>query len=382
VKIALVILHADASRGGAERYTLDLAEGLAKRGHDVSILASSFQDAPVAGTRVLLPATGATRTGRYRAFLDSLDQQLDRAKYDVVHTMLPVRRCDVYHPHAGIAADAIAAGHLNKTGAMNRALSCLGNRFNSRRNKFAAVERELLNSGNPPLVFCLSNLIKGVVKRHYPSLSDSRLVSLFNGVDLHRFDPQANPGARQTIRDRFKLAEDALVGLILAQDFERKGLQQAIEAVSLVKNPKLFLLVGGKPDPSKYQKLAASLGMSKQIIFAGPVSNPVDFYQTADFFVLPTHFDPCSLVVLEALAMGLPVISTVKNGACEVMQDGVHGRVLTDPRDVQALARAIQEMEDNFGRAKAAQTCLQLRPLLSQETHLQKVEDQYRQVIK
>jgi UDP-glucose:(heptosyl)LPS alpha-1,3-glucosyltransferase len=98
--------------------------------------------------------------------------------------------------------------------------------------------------------------------------------------------------------------------------------------------------------------------------------NIIAQYREADFFVLPTKHDPCSLVVLEALAMGLPVISTVFNGATEIMKDGVHGFVLEDPEDVSALADAMRKMLDPQLRARMRQACLELRPRLSYEHHV------------
>src|SRR2546428_13609729 len=91
VKIALVILHADPARGGAERYTLDLAAGLTRRGYDVSLLASTFAGVPEGVAKVEVQSSGATRTRRYVRFLDSLDQHLARQSYDIGHAMLPVR---------------------------------------------------------------------------------------------------------------------------------------------------------------------------------------------------------------------------------------------------------------------------------------------------
>ncbi len=381
MKIALVILHANAARGGAERYTLDLAAALVKRGHDVWILASSFQSQPFAGKPLLIEAKGMTRTGRYEGFIDRVQLELGNPphRFDVVHAMLPIRRCDIYHPHAGVAAEAVAAGHLNKAGGVSRLFSRLGNRFNARRHKFAEVEREMLAAA-PPVIFCLSDLIKTVVKKHYPDFPDEKLISLFNGIDLDRFDPSRNQQARKTIRDRLNIGTDAVVGLMLAQDFERKGLRQAIEALARVEDSKLLLIVGGKPDPSVYQKSARSLGVAHRMRFVGSVAQPADFYQAADFFLLPTFFDPCSLVVLEALAMGLPVISTMQNGACEIMIDGVHGRVLTDPGDIAALANSIAEMLDPARRKNMASACLGIRPMLSQDAHVSLVEAIYSSV--
>jgi UDP-glucose:(heptosyl)LPS alpha-1,3-glucosyltransferase len=106
------------------------------------------------------------------------------------------------------------------------------------------------------------------------------------------------------------------------------------------------------------------------MIFAGAVEEPYTVYRAADFFVLPTRHDPCSLVVLEALAMGLPVISTVFNGASEVMVPGEHGFVLKDPADVDALAAAMRRMLDPENRRAMSNACLHLRPALSYEHHL------------
>ena len=363
MKIALVILHADVARGGAERYTLDLAASLVRRGHEVSILASSFQNENTAGARVLLPAVGFTRTRRYLRFLDELDLHLTRVNYDVVHAMLPVRRCDVYHPHAGVAA------------------ASPGNLFNPRRKMFAVVEGKLLTSASPPVVLCLSNLIQEVVQRNYSALQKSKLALLFNGIDLTRFDPAARPESKNAVRKRFEIRSDAIVGLLLAQDFERKGLRQAMEAVARVEDPRLILLVGGKQDTQPYRRLAEKLGIHNQVVFAGPVENPADFYRAANFFVLPTRFDPCSLVVLEALAMGLPVISTVKNGACEIMVDGVHGYILSDPANISALVDAMGNLLVDNRIVDMRRACLELRPILSQEHHLDRLETIYSNIM-
>lgn len=379
MKIALVILHADPARGGAERYTADLAIGLRGRGHEVSLLASTFPARSVSTNDVLLPANGATRSGRYARFLDSLDRHLDQTGYDVVHAMLPVHRCDVYHPHAGIAVEAVKSGRVKYQETFARAVSRIGNRINLRRQRFARVERQLLQRLEPPTVLCLSEYVKSTVRRHY-SLPDGKLATLFNAVDLSRFDPRLRPDAGQEIRRRFSLGADRVVGLMIAQDFARKGLAEAIAAVAATPDPKLALVVVGKEDSSAYQKLAQSECVGDRIIFAGPTSDPYAFHRAADFFLLPTRHDPCSLVVLESLAMGVPVISTAFNGACEIMQDGVHGFVLPDPADISQLANSIRLMLDPSRRQGMAEACLGLRHALSYERHLDNLLQIYQRV--
>src|SRR4051794_31726951 len=120
MRIALIILHADPARGGAERYTIDLAAGLVERGHDVSLIASSFAGSTPARA-VEIPAHGPTRTSRYRRFIAGVDAHLRAERYDISHAMLPVLACDVYHPHAGLAAEAVATGHSKHTSHLKQA---------------------------------------------------------------------------------------------------------------------------------------------------------------------------------------------------------------------------------------------------------------------
>lgn len=378
MKIALVILHADPARGGAERYTWDLAASLRHRGHDVSLLASSFAGSVVPTGGVRLEAGGATRARRYARFLDRLDAHLADTPYDVVHAMLPVRRCDVYHPHAGIAAEAVRSGHLKYEGPVRRLLSRTANRINARRQMFAAVERTMLTGPDPPIVLCLSEYVKGFVRKHY-DLPGSRLATLFNAVDLHRFDPAARPEAGREMRSSFKIAAGDVLALMIAQDFARKGLREAIVALARANDPRLALIVVGKQNTDPYLQLARKEGLASRVIFAGPTTDPYAFYRAADFLVLPTRHDPCSLVVLESLAMGVPVISTAFNGACEIMTSGRHGFVLPDPADTGALAQAMREMLDPSARARQSATCLELRPALSFEHHLDELLRIYRE---
>ena len=111
---------------------------------------------------------------------------------------------------------------------------------------------------------------------------------------------------------------------------------------------------------------------------ARPATRP-RFTAHADFFVLPTRHDPCSLVVLEALAMGLPVISTRFNGACEIMTDGVHGFVLNDPADVAALADAMREDARPPAPGGDVPGVPRVRPKLSYENHLRVLTEIYQE---
>lgn len=375
MKIALVTMRTDPARGGAERYTIDLAEALGRKGHDVSLLAAGFAGVPPGVKTVPIESVGVTRVARYERFLDSLDAHLGVTRYDVMHAMLPVRRCDVYHPHAGLARAMVA-----NDSAITRFL-------NPRRARVAAVEGRLLESPNPPLVLCLSEYVKRSVKQWY-ALDEAQLPILFNAVDLQKYDPAAQPGVREAARAARGLAGDECVALFVGHDFERKGLREAVLALGRLRDardglPKerLKLLIVGRPRGAKYIALARRLGVEHQLFKIGPSNDVYALYRAANFLVLPTRHDPCSLVVLEGLAMGLPVVSTRFNGACEIMTDGIHGFVLDDPADVDALAGAMRRMADAELRGRMAKACLELRPKLAYENHLRTLLGIYEQVV-
>ena len=341
MRVALVILHAQASRGGAERYTLDLVAALRSRGHDVTLLAVTG-DVPF----VRLASGGLTRTGRYRAFCRSLRAHLATTRYDVVHAMLPVPPglCDIYHPHAGVAATS------------NWGLSWW---LNPRRRLFARTERRLLTGPRPPVTLTLSQYVEDDLRRHYPSLAADRVVRLFNAVDLHRFTPDGPAADRRELG----VGGGDVLALFVGNDWNRKGLARAIRAVAAADDPRLKLAVAGRGDVRAYQKLGGP------VAFLGPRRDLPALYRGADFLLLPTAHDPCSLVVLEALASGLPVVSTTANGATEIMRDGEHGFVV-DANDAGALRVAVTEMLDDTRRARMRDACLALRPSLSWERHV------------
>ncbi len=363
-RVLLVILHADPSRGGAERYTVDLSAALAARGHGVKVLATSFAPEVPAAARVEVAARGSTRVRRYRRFLAGLSRHVAAERYDIVHAMLPVPGCDVYHPHAGLAAEAVTEGS-----ALNR----LRRRFNPRRQAFATIESALLAGPRPPVVLCLSGRMKSHVRTWF-DLPDDRLAVLFNAVDLEKFDPARRPDAGAEVRRRLGLGDGPLA-LIVAQDFGRKGVREAMAAVGGIAGARLVVV--GRPDAGPYRRLARAGGHADRITFAGPTDDVYAYYAAADLFVLPTRRDPCSLVVLEALAMGVPVVTTRQNGASEIMADGVHGAVLDDPADAPALRAAVAGFLEPDRNAAARAACLALRPALAYERHLRTLEAIY-----
>ena len=101
------------------------------------------------------------------------------------------------------------------------------------------------------------------------------------------------------------------------------------------------VLVVGRGDPAPYRRIANQIGCGERVVFVGETDNVAQYYGVGDLLVLPTLYDPFSNVCLEALASGIPVITTQENGAAEIIRPGKTGRVISDPANHKELAAAI-----------------------------------------
>ena len=132
-----------------------------------------------------------------------------------------------------------------------------------------------------------------------------------------------------------------------------------LQAFGSLRDQTSHLWVVGKGREAPYRRAAASLGLADRVRFWGPVAETAPFYQAATALALPTLYDPCSNVVLEALACGTPAVTTTANGAAEFLSPGENGAVLPTPHDIAALGEALSACLDlgrePSGRRAAAQ---------------------------
>jgi len=163
--------------------------------------------------------------------------------------------------------------------------------------------------------------------------------------------PSERAASRQTLGAR----EEDLVFAFVSHNFKLRGLGQLIRALaqarSSIARGTLKLVVVGRGDSRGPHELARSLGLEAR--FVGEVEDVRPFLKAADLFALPTLYDPCSLATLEALACGLPVVTTRRNGATELFEESA-GVAIEDPRDLQAMTAAIVSFFDPGRRREAA----------------------------
>lgn len=208
-----------------------------------------------------------------------------------------------------------------------------------------SLEKRLFS--NTGLIVANSKMVKEQIIKHY-AVPEERITIIHNGVDLIRFTPENKDRWRDHIRKSLDIPEDTKVFLFVGSGFERKGLKTLLESISLIKTENVKVLVIGKGRVDRYKTLAEKQGISDKIIFIGPQKEMEKFYAAADLFVLPTLYDPFSNATLEAMASGLPVITTRNNGVAELIENGHEGFVLDNLFDAKELADKIYLSLDNL----------------------------------
>ena len=386
MKIALVIERMDPLRGGRETYTAQVAAELARRGHCVCIVCQDGQwDA--AGVEVVrLGRPGLTRCGRMRRFLRNAGQFLASREFDVTHTMLAVPGVDIYHPHGGTVPSSSAA-HVRRRSGLVRTLYAAVGWMNLGRLLRASLERRIV-ADKGTVCLCVSELIARQFERDYARRENVRVI--FNGVAGMAPDAQRRIAWRREVRSSIGAAEDETLFIVVATNFELKGVAETIRAFAKwqwsagkrgedAASTRARLAVVGRESVGAYRRLADDLGVTDCVHFEPPTRDIHRWYAAADAMILLTWYDPCSLVVLEAVRWRLPPLTTAFNGAADALSGGA-GIVVSSPDDMPAAVAALEELADPLRRRKRAEACAAVEGRLTLERHVDELLKLYEEV--
>lgn len=324
--------------GGAERFTDLLAESMAKRGAEVHLYARTWKG-EVADGVVLHRVGGPARPAllAHAGFVFRVDRMLAAERFDLVHSNERILSADVYR-----AGDGVHARWLEIRESRQSLLRRLTVRLNPHHRFRLWLERRLLENPALKAVIVNSSMVREEIVSRF-RIDPARIHTIYNGVDLERFHPGRRRSAGLELRQRRDLAEDTPVVLMVGSGFERKGLGPLIRGMAAAGgNAELWIV--GRGRPGRYADLARRLGIDGRVAFWGPQTDTANFYAGADIFALPALYDPFPTAVLEAMASGLPVITTAGCGAAEIITDGEEGYVLGSPDDTAALADRLRRL--------------------------------------
>jgi UDP-glucose:(heptosyl)LPS alpha-1,3-glucosyltransferase len=203
------------------------------------------------------------------------------------------------------------------------------------------VERRMFEGERLRAVICNSQMVKNEILGFF-RIDANKIHVIYNGVDTSVFHPDLKQ-QRAALREQYAIPADAAVFLFVGSGFERKGLEQTLEAFSGLPESCYLAVVGHDKHEKRYREAASKSGVSARVQFFGGQGDVKPFYALADAFVLPTLYDPFSNAMLEAMSCGLPLITGNKCGVAELLTDGESGFVCAagDTAKIKAAMQAL-----------------------------------------
>ena len=365
------------ARGGCETYIADLAGRLVADRHEVHLYACRWDAAALPANLHYhcLPAVRGPRFLRPWRFGAACARALRGAQHDVSVGFDKTWGQDVLYPQGGLHA-ASAEHNLNKyAGKFARTLARAAKSIDFAHWSFTALEHRQYLDQRKPIIVVNSNMVRDHFARFY-AISPAELRVVRSAIDPARFVEQDRLRRRLEWRTRWGLKPNGVAGLFVAMNYRLKGLEPLLHAIRHVPVEAPFrLLIAGNPNTASYERLAQRLGIADRVLFLGPRRDVHHCYFAADFLVHPTFYDPCSLVVLEALACGLPVITSRFNGAAELLTPPREGFVIDNPHDHRQLADCITQLLDSSRRTACARAARQTAALWTFEHHYRQLLD-------
>jgi UDP-glucose:(heptosyl)LPS alpha-1,3-glucosyltransferase len=320
--------------GGAERFVANALEALKSQGAQLTLVTRHWQ-ARAGLDAIVCDPFYLGSLWRDWSFARAVCRELARRDFDLVQSHERIACCDVYRAGDGVHAQWLANRRAARGAAGRLALA-----LNPYHRYVLAAERGLFTSPRLRAVICNSRMVKEEIRRHF-GVAEERLHVIYSGVDTAAFHPELRTRHRQAVRERHGIANDVPVFLHVGSGFERKGIAQLLAALARLPGTAHALIVGKDKHLRRFQRLADHLGLAGRVHFTGGLTDVKPYYGAADVFCLPTLYDPFPNAALEAMASGLPVVTSAQCGAAELIEPGNNGFVC-NALDVTALAEAMR----------------------------------------
>ena len=317
--------------GGAERFVERALAALRAKHVDVSIVARQWQGEAAGDMQyVRVDPFYLGRTWRDAGFARGVQRLMAQKRFDLVQSHERIPGCDIYR-----AGDGVHASWLE---LRNKAFDRL-----APWHRYTLVaEAEMFRHPSLRTVICNSRMVRDDIARRF-GVADEKLQVIYNGVDLEAFHPRLREEHGRALREKIGVGETAPVILFVGSGYERKGLPTLLHALSrMSRNDARLWVIGRDKHETLMRKLAQTLGVDERVLFLGAQADVKPFYGAADVFALPTHYDPFPNAALEALACGLPIVTTTTCGVAELVT-GSNGRIVK-AGDIEALAAALGQL--------------------------------------
>jgi UDP-glucose:(heptosyl)LPS alpha-1,3-glucosyltransferase len=337
-----------AQGGGAESFLVNFVDRLLEDGHQVKVITPH---ADAAARRLEVARLAVSRAPRSLADLLLARASKKALAADDADVTFSDQKCwgaQVVRLGGGVQREYVKQREKSYRWPLRCALNKVVRRLSLRERLRSYIDDKLYEAPGPQCVIANSDMVRREIARYYPHVA-GRVKVVYNGADPKRFTPMLRQTHREAVRRQLAIPAEALVGVFVGHDWRRKGLSTFIEALAiLARKPQMGPVCGivvGKGAKGEAESFARRKGAAHLLRFVGPTA-PDRYYGASDLLVLPSYYDPCANVTLEALACGLPVITSVFNGAFELLTAGVNGFYVSDASDSAQLAGFIEHFAD------------------------------------
>ena len=331
--------------GGAERFIEGALEALLERNVAITLYTREW---PQTNLALLEPhiVDPFHLGGLWRdwGFARAVCRAVGRAQLDLVQSHERLLCCDIFR-----AGDGVHATWLEERLKAASPAKRLGVALSPHHWYTRHMERRMFASPWLSAVICNSRMVRDDIRDRF-GVPESKLHVVYNAVDCESFSPTLKR-ERGALRVRHAIPPDAPMFLLVGSGFERKGVATAIAALAELPGPARLVVVGRDKNIAHYERLARRHRVADRVLFAGPQPDPRPFYGAADAFVLPTLYDPFPNAALEAMACALPVITSTRSGAAELLREHDAGLVCPS-RDVAGLASHMRALLDPVQRER------------------------------
>lgn len=338
--------------GGAERFVERALGALAGEGAEVTLITRNWDGAPRAGFKQITcdPAYSRLfggRAARDRSFAAAAQAEMAKGGFDITQAHERIPGCMIFR-----AGDGVHAAWLAHRARILSPLQRLSQQCAPYHRYVIAAEKAMFEHPALKAVICNSQMVAEEIS-HFYGVDRNKLHVIYNGVDTTAFHPALATEFRAASRTASGIPASAPVLLFVGSGFERKGVPQLLRAFAMAQNKTMHLVIVGADRKSRaMQALAAKLGLGQRVHFTGPLKDVRPCYGAADGFVLPTLYDPCPNAALEALACGLPMVTSTTCGAQEWVTAGENGWVV-DAVDEPGLAAGLDDLAALAGNSAA-----------------------------
>lgn len=323
--------------GGAERFVDRALTALRDQGVDVTIIARRWKG--IAQTKMLeCNPRYLGRTWRDAGFARCVQRIIAEGRFDLVQSHERIPGCHIYR-----AGDGVHATWLALRDSVRGAGARLATALSPWHRYTLAAEAGVYAHPNLKAVICNSRMVRDDIANRF-GVPAEKLHLIYNGVDLDFFHPQLRAKHRDWVRTDLGIDGRVPVILFVGSGFERKGVPMLLRALERMhRKEAMLLIVGHDKRLAQLRAMTAKLQLAHRVRFLGGRQDLRSLLGAADLFCLPTMYDPMPNAALEALACGLPVVTSTTCGAAELIKPGENGLVC-DALDTQALADCLDRL--------------------------------------